>query len=371
MLKKIYIDNFRCFVNFSLSLDSVNLLLGENGTGKSSIFDLLKKLQSFIRGEAKLQTLFSPSEWTRWQSLPVQSFELEAEGNGGIYRYELAIGYEAEDERLHIRQERLFFNEQPLVSFVQGVLQLYQEDGSGGPMFPLGESQSALALIQEKAEPSKLAWFKRYITDRLLIFKINPIEMGSESQVEQRHPSGTLWDFASWYRYISQDQGRAIAINRVLHEVMEGFEYFRFVEAGENRKVLKAVFSVDEESDRLLEYRFHELSDGQRSLIVLYTLLELARTSEYLICLDEPENFLALPEIQPWLVELYDLCQEGKAQALLISHHPQLIDYLAVSSGFWFERAGNRPVRLKPIAEDESGLSVSELVARGWLHGET
>ena len=40
MLKRIYIDNFRCFVNFELNLEKVSLLLGPNGSGKTSIFNV-------------------------------------------------------------------------------------------------------------------------------------------------------------------------------------------------------------------------------------------------------------------------------------------------------------------------------------------
>ncbi|HBE31624.1 MAG TPA: ATPase, partial [Cyanobacteria bacterium UBA11368] len=85
-----------------------------------------------------------------------------------------------------------------------------------------------------------------------------------------------------------------------------------------------------------------------------------------------PENFLALPEIQPWLIQLYDLCSERKLQALLISHHPELINYLLASPiGYWFERQSNAPVRVKAISNEvgeNSGLPVSELIARGWLN---
>lgn len=42
--------------------------------------------------------------------------------------------------------------------------------------------------------------------------------------------------------------------------------------------------------------------------------------------------------------------------------------YLASSQGIWFERENNGPVRAKPITESgENGLSISELVARGWI----
>ncbi len=157
-----------------------------------------------------------------------------------------------------------------------------------------------------------------------------------------------------------------------LKEILPGFEYFKFESAGEKHRLLKAYFT-DEEKSASIGYDFSELSDGQRMLIALYSLLHVARSDKkfpYTICLDEPENFLALPEIQPWLVSLYDHCMDGDAQALLISHHPELINYLLASpSGYWFERQGAKSTRIKSIrAENNGGLPVSELVARGWLN---
>jgi predicted ATPase len=34
LLKRIYIDNYKCCVNLELAVDQMNLLLGPNGTGK-------------------------------------------------------------------------------------------------------------------------------------------------------------------------------------------------------------------------------------------------------------------------------------------------------------------------------------------------
>jgi predicted ATPase len=39
------VDDFRCLVNFELKFDRVNLLLGENGTGKTTEFEVLHRLQ--------------------------------------------------------------------------------------------------------------------------------------------------------------------------------------------------------------------------------------------------------------------------------------------------------------------------------------
>jgi ABC-type glutathione transport system ATPase component len=97
----------------------------------------------------------------------------------------------------------------------------------------------------------------------------------------------------------------------------------------------------------------------------------IVRTGDHtLLCIDEPFNHLGLPEIQPWLVKLHEYCDEAAMQSILISHHPESIDYLADEVGYWFEREGQKPTRVKKITRDDtdSGISISELIKRGWLY---
>lgn len=372
MLRRIYIDNFKCFVNFELTVESLNFFLGPNGSGKSGIFEMLRKIQCLINGEGKVGDIFSPDERTRWQDLPIQYFEIDIDGNGGVFRYEIAVEYEFKEDLMQVRHERLWFDSRPLITFESGELKLYRDDHSESSNFRFGRDQSAVALIPSGRDNRLLTWFKKYMQEKLIILKIDPATMLSESEQEDRQPSVTMNNFASWYRHISQDQGKAIEITNNLKDILEGFNNFRFAEAGRTRRTLGVIFHDASEGKKPAEYQFDELSDGQRMLIVLYTLIYTVRSQEVTLCMDEPENFLALPEIQPWLVTLYDLCNDGEIQALIASHHPQMIDYLAVPSGCWLERQCNGPVRVRRITENnESGLPVSKLVARGWLYYET
>ncbi len=85
------------------------------------------------------------------------------------------------------------------------------------------------------------------------------------------------------------------------------------------------------------------------------------------VLIDEPENYVSLPEIQPWLMELNDACGGGFPQAVLISHHPELIDYLGPECGKWIERDPLGPTRVKDLPKQiEKGLKLSEQIARGW-----
>ena len=39
MFKRLYVDNYKCLVNFDLEFQDLTLLLGRNGTGKTSVLD--------------------------------------------------------------------------------------------------------------------------------------------------------------------------------------------------------------------------------------------------------------------------------------------------------------------------------------------
>ena len=84
--------------------------------------------------------------------------------------------------------------------------------------------------------------------------------------------------------------------------------------------------------------------------------------------IDEPDNYVALAEIQPWLTDLAEACGEVLPQAVLCSHHPELIDYLGGDRGLLLEReaSGAATARRPEGHLFEDGLKFSEVVARGW-----
>lgn len=373
MIKKIYADNFRCLVNFEFSPGQFCLLLGPNGAGKSSVFDLLGKIQCFLDGEGKVTEIFSDRDLCRWQTGRPQTCELEVEGNEGLYKYSLALEQERERGLARVLREQLFFNGRPLFEFQEGKVQLYRDDYSLGPTYSFDWTQSGLAVLESRHDNRLLSWFKDCVHG-FLIVRINPYLMTSENAQEVSRPRVTMEDFASWYRYLSQEyQGQLFELMHDLREILCGFESFRNRKAGEVHRILEVIFSRESGSGETHAYRFDQLSDGQRALVALYTLIHCGladdRQGRGVLCIDEPENFLALPEIEPWFRALHERCVNTCQQALIISHHPRLINYLASSAGHWFDREGEGPVRVKRVADEaQTGLSIDELVERGWIH---
>ena len=99
----------------------------------------------------------------------------------------------------------------------------------------------------------------------------------------------------------------------------------------------------------------------------VYGLLHLTNGQGHVLFLDEPDNYVALAEIQPWLMELSDL---SLPQVVLCSHHPELIDYLGGECGLVLarEESGAVTVRHPDLAVLKAGAKLSEWVARGWAH---
>ena len=69
-------------------------------------------------------------------------------------------------------------------------------------------------------------------------------------------------------------------------------------------------------------------------------------------------------ELQPWLTQLRDRIEDEGGQCLLISHHPELINYLAAKHGLLLYRDETGPARSKAFEwTDDDVISPAELVA--------
>lgn len=377
MITRLYVDNFKTLVNFELPLGPMNLLLGANGSGKSNVLEAIRLIRSFVCEDETSTALFSTNSLCRWETRNIQTFELDLRGDEGAYTYKLDIEHDVDNSRCRVKSERLSYHQKQLysstLSDAQLLAQLYHDDGNRGPEVLSDWNRSGVGRLQPRHDNKLLTAFRERL-ENAFVMRINPEKILAESETEDVFPNADMSNFAAWYRHLVQDQpNHVFELSEMLRkDVLDGFRSLRLTSVSEKSRALWATFgaqAIDNAAETAVEYRFGELSDGQRTLIALYTLVICAVDKENTLCLDQPESYLALPEIQPWLLLLTDAADDGRCQAIIVTHHPELINILAAHFGYWLERQSGGPTRVKRIGDqDTSGLPLSELIARGWLY---
>jgi Uma2 family endonuclease/predicted ATPase len=366
MLTRLYIDNFRCFVKFEYRPARTQLILGGNGSGKSSLIEALLFLRRFaVQGDSIQEDPFLLHQRTRWLVQREQTFELEANLDAGSYRYRLEI--DELFERPMVKSESVHLGGRPIFEFTGGEAQVYDDSFEPKPKYPIDWYRSALATVRQGSDNEKLIRFRDWLAG-LVCFRMNPFAMGPLAETAQPNPKVDLSNIASWYRYFDEQFSKENdALTESLRETLDGFEELRLLPAG-GARVLVAQFA--EAGGTKVEFNFSELSEGQRCLICLYAILHFVLAKGHTVILDEPDNFISLREIQPWLMAASDAVGESRGQLLIISHHPEIINQWATSGGVRFVRSGIGPVQVEVFHfEPDYGLEPAELVARGWENG--
>lgn len=367
MLKRLYIDNFLCLINFELTLDETNVLLGPNGSGKTSVLDALQRIQRLVARGARLEEEFPASHLSLTQDRGEQRFELDLDLDGSAYRYVLRVEHDRNRRRMRISEECLIHNDRPIFEFQDGNAQLYRDDYTEGPSYPFDWSRSGVGALNARPDNRKLTRFRQAIAS-FIIASPCPLLFLSESRTEDDFLQPLMENFVGWYRHVAQENmGSITKLFAILGDALPAFRSVSLTEAGENSRSLKVDFVAPGDKHRTVRFGLNQLSDGQRLLLALYCLIFLSPSGRASLFLDEPDNYLALREIQPWLATVAEQCGDTLEQAVIVSHHPVTIDYMAGASGRWFYRDGLGPVRVSDKPDRSiDGLSLSETIARGW-----
>ncbi|MBK8481482.1 MAG: hypothetical protein IPL40_09950 [Proteobacteria bacterium] len=125
MLKRLYIDNYRCLTNSELRPGQVAVLGGLNGAGKSTVLDGLRSVRAFLGTGGTVTEHFPQRSRTRWDTRLEQRIELDVEDPLGTpFRYMLEIRHDPEQRDAVIREERLTSGADLLYRLVGGEVYL-------------------------------------------------------------------------------------------------------------------------------------------------------------------------------------------------------------------------------------------------------
>jgi predicted ATPase len=363
MLKEIYIDNYKTFVNFRLNLDSFQLFLGENGSGKTSVCEVLSLLKDVMAG-AGVDEKFDENTLTRWNKNTEQKFELVMDINNELYQYTLLIERRSR-EGCVIKHEELRWNKKQFYYFDGNEVHLfrinrYTHEPEEGTSFPGDWHRSFLAQVGERDDNKPISCFRKELNNCMIVHP-NPMMLSQSATSGARYLEPFGRNFADWFLFLSLEFPKVTQkMNASLQDVLTGYQYLSLKESGRERRLCADFdgYTLD----------FSQLSDGQRQLILLYTLLAYSQENPCTIFIDEPDNFVTLREIDPWWHELNEICETPGKQVLLISHHPTIVNRMGYDKAHWFSRPEGKHTIVKPYTVLD-GLTPAETMERGW-HGE-
>lgn len=371
MITRLYANNFRCLVAFETDFDSFGVLCGPNGAGKSSVFDALNLIRNLATGEGILggkgERDVESLEFTNWLGKSrVQEFELGVTAEGHTFEYVLHIEQAASDMKPRIVWEFASCDKRMLFERdLEGVRFLKSSGEPSG--FPLDWRQAALASIQPAGKRRDIELLQQAIS-KLLILRPSPREVEKESKGESAHPDLYMENLTSWYRSLYQEQDWTDVLRDSLQDVWPDFKSFRLVDVGINTKALQLRFEGSNGNDSGTLF-FDQLSDGEKALVGLYMVrAALATGAAQTVLIDEPDNYVGLPELQPWVLSMRELLDDNH-QAILVSHHPEILSSAGEDFGRYLWRDNHTsPTRIGPLKVPE-GLSAGEAIARGWVRG--
>ncbi len=369
MLARLYANNFRCLVAFEAHFDSFCLLCGANGAGKSSVFDAINLLRSLATGESLLggdgARDIRSLDLTSWLGSKIQEFEIDIRVDGHVLSYLIHLEQVSADLKPRVIREKATCDGRLLYERdLEGVF--FQKPGGARTGFPLDWRQAALGSIQPAGDRREIELLQHALAS-MVVVRPSPRLIDAESRGESRSPSLHMDNLLSWYRVLAQEQEWTDALRESLQDVWPDFRSFKLVDVGLNAKALQLRFDgPGGTGDGTL--LFHQLSDGEKALIGLYMVrAALATDAIATVLIDEPDNYVGLPELQPWVLSMRELLDESH-QAVLISHHPEILGNAGEQFGRYLWRDNHAsPTRFGPL-NVPAGLTISEAIARGWAN---
>ena len=182
MIRRFYVHNYKCLENFELPLGNHHsiLLIGKNGSGKSTVGRALQVLQRLARGINRVGELVSPKDFCRGNSNVPIRFEIEVEIAGATFAYSLALELPPGFNELRIAEEK--FVHQGAIIYERSTAQVALSRAASSPesRFRVDWHLVALPLILEQSTQDPLHILKNWLA-RMMILAPVPSDISGDS----------------------------------------------------------------------------------------------------------------------------------------------------------------------------------------------
>jgi predicted ATPase len=324
VIRRFYVHNFRCLENFELPISgqSSALLIGKNGSGKTTVGLALQILQRIARGTNRVSELVKPKDFARGRADVPMRFEIEVELEGQTYGYSIALELPKGGKELLVLEEKIEVGGKPVYAREVGQALIEVKRGDRTFNFPIDRQLVALPIIQQQLTNDPVSVVKGWLA-RMMILRPMPSLISGDSNEETLEPNPQLTDFGAWFSGLVAHAPSAYAeIDNYLKQVMPDLKDIRNPSVGKDSRSLEIQFSNDQGT---ATFPFEDLSDGEKCFMICALVIAANHAYGPVFCFwDEPDNYLALSEVGHFVLALRKAFQSG-GQFIATSHNPEVV----------------------------------------------
>jgi predicted ATPase len=363
VIKRFYVHNFRCLENFELPISGLPsaLLIGDNGSGKTTVGLALEILQRIARGANRVGELVKPKDLSRGRTDVPMRFEVEANLEAKTYGYVIAFELPDGFKELRVLEERLTVDGKPVYSREVAQVHLARTRQEKEAKFLIDWHLVALPIVQHQSTKDPLFVFRQWLA-RMLILRPVPSMILGGSERETLQPNPQVTDFAAWFSGLLASAPSAYTrIDEYLKQVMPDLKDIKNPVVGRDSRSLVVQFSNGQGSATL---PFEDLSDGEKCFMICAVVVAANEAYGPLLCFwDEPDSHLALSEVGHFVLALRKAFQSG-GQFIATSHNPEAIRHFSDENTLVLSRKSHlEPTIVRPLTEVRtSGLFDGDLI---------
>ena len=328
MIRRIQIDNFKSLDGFSLlpapqSLSRFTCLIGSNGSGKTSVLQVLDFLGYFMRG--KLRDWSEDRGWedvllsSSFDSSPLGLFKasVTVELDSSVI-VNWSVHYNEMSSHESVVDETVSANGQILLGAANGNVEFQDREGSSRRLDGLSFAGSSLSVLQDGTLPSSLGLLKDLFSRKITSFElVSPESLKRDSQTSTsigRRGENLAGFTANLTREI-QDR---------ITEIMRQF-YPNLQNVYRDQDLISKLFRQNAAEKFLREaVPASQFSDGFTRILALVAQIESSNTPDRLLLIDEIEDGIH-PELMSRLVKYL---VESKVQVIATTHSPLILNFL-------------------------------------------
>lgn len=351
VIRRLYIHNFRCLENFELPLSGQSslLLIGNNGSGKTTIGLALEILQKLARGTNRVADLVKPKDLSYGRTGVPMRFEIEVQVQSQTYQY--AIAFELPDgfKELRIFQEKLAVDGRPVFARELAQVHLARNAQDADTSFRIDWHLAALPIVQLPSNNDPISTFRQWL-GRMLILRPIPSVIRGESEQETLQPNPQVTNFGAWFSGLLAHAPAAYTkIDEYLKQVMPDLKDIKNPLVGKDARSLTVQFANEQGSITL---PFEDLSDGEKCFMVCALVIAENHAYGPLLCFwDEPDNYLAPSEVGHTILALRRAFESG-GQFIATSHNSEGIRRFSDENTLvLYRRSHLEPTIARPLQE--------------------